>query len=173
MAGKKTRIKDAAMIKVPQSVDECAADINQIGRLAREMAVLQAAMNDEIAVITDGYTGLFTPLKTDMGQLQAGVKAWCEANRTGLTQDGKVKTATFVTGTVQWRQKPPSVLVKGVDSVLETLARLGFERFIRTKQEINKEAILNEPLAVLGIAGLTVKTGEEDFVIAPFEQDNN
>ncbi|OCN21072.1 hypothetical protein AN665_0211575 [Serratia marcescens] len=48
---------------------------------------------------------------------------------------------------------------------------LGLERFIRRKEEINKEAILNEPSAVSGVAGITVKTGIEDFAIVPFEQD--
>ena len=48
--------------------------------------------------------------------------------------------------------------------------RLGLDRFIRTKQEINKEALLNEPEVAKGIAGITIKTGVEDFVIKPFEQ---
>ncbi|WP_035603566.1 host-nuclease inhibitor Gam family protein, partial [Edwardsiella tarda] len=99
-----------------------------------------------------------------------GVQGWCEANRDELTCNGKVKTANLVTGDIQWRIRPPSVSVRGPDSVMETLLRLGLSRFIRTKQEINKEAILNEPLAVAGVAGITVKTGVEDFSIIPFEQ---
>jgi len=55
--------------------------------------------------------------------------------------------------------------------VIETLNRLGLSQFVRSKEEINKEAILNEPEAVKGVAGITVVTGVEDFVITPFEQD--
>jgi phage host-nuclease inhibitor protein Gam len=55
--------------------------------------------------------------------------------------------------------------------VLETLERMGLQRFIRTKQEPNKEAMLNEPDAVRGIAGISVVTGVEDFVITPFEAE--
>jgi len=44
-------------------------------------------------------------------------------------------------------------------------------RFIRSKDEINKEAILNEPQAVVGVAGISIKPGVEDFVITPFEQE--
>lgn len=171
MAVKKTRIKQSAMIAVPQSHDDCAADINSIGRLSREITVAQAAMNDEIAGITDRYTAVFTPLQEEVKSLTAGVQSYCEANRDELTLNGKTKSGQFVTGTVMWRQKPPSVAVRGVEAVIEALKQFGLARFVRTKEELNKEAILNEPTAISGIAGLSIKKGVEDFVIEPFEQE--
>jgi phage host-nuclease inhibitor protein Gam len=171
MVAKKTRIKQVALVAVPQSKDECAYYINKIGRLHREIAVQTAAMNDEIAKITDRYTTVFAPLQDNIKFLQSGVQSWCEAYRNELTNGGKSKSGQFVTGTVQWRQKPPSVVVRGVDAVIEALNRLGLGRFVRIKEELNKEAILNEPEAVKGVAGLSIKTGVEDFVIQPFEND--
>jgi phage host-nuclease inhibitor protein Gam len=171
MAAKKTRIKQQAMIAVPQSHDDCAADINAIGRLSREITVTQAAMNDEIAAITDRYTAVFTPLQDEVKSLTAGVQSYCEANRDELTLNGKTKSGQFVTGTVQWRQKPPSVAVRGVEAVIEALKQFGLTRFIRVKEELNKDAILNEPTVVAGVAGLSIKSGVEDFVIQPFEQE--
>jgi phage host-nuclease inhibitor protein Gam len=171
MAAKKTRVKQPALTAVPQTHDDCAADINKIGRLSREITVTQAAMNDEIAAVTDRYTAEFTPLQDKVKSLSAGVQSWCETNRDDLTMNGKVKTGQFITGTVQWRQKPPSVAVRGVEAVIETLKRLKLSRFVRTKEELNKEAILNEPAAITGIAGLSIKKGVEDFVIEPFEQE--
>ncbi|EJS83261.1 host-nuclease inhibitor protein, partial [Pasteurella multocida subsp. multocida str. Anand1_buffalo] len=64
----------------------------------------------------------------------------------------------------------PSVAIRGADAVLEFMQRMGFDRFIRTKNEINKEALLLEPEVAKGIAGVTIKQGVEDFVIKPFEQ---
>lgn len=171
MAAKKTRVKQQAMIAVPQTHDDCAADINKIGRLHREITVTQAAMNDEIAAVTDRYTAEFTPLQEQIKSLSAGVQSFCETNRDELTMNGKVKTGQFITGTVQWRQKPPSVVARGVDAVIEALKQFGLGRFVRVKEELNKEAILNEPAAVAGIAGLSIKSGVEDFVIQPFEQE--
>jgi phage host-nuclease inhibitor protein Gam len=69
---------------------------------------------------------------------------------------------------VQWRLRPPKVVVKGLEAVLDKLRRMGLERFIRTKEEINKEAILAEPDAVKRVAGISIEQGE-DFVIKPFE----
>jgi phage host-nuclease inhibitor protein Gam len=53
--------------------------------------------------------------------------------------------------------------------VVETLKRMGLSRFVRTKDEPNKEAMLNEQDAVRGIAGIAIVSGVEDFVITPFE----
>ena len=70
-----------------------------------------------------------------------------------------------------WRQRPPSVSIRGTEAVLETLERMGLTRFIRTRSEPNKEAMLAEPDAVRGIAGITIVSGVEDFVITPFEAE--
>lgn len=167
----KTRLKAKAQIDVPQNNGECAADIKQIGDLQRQLGRTQAEMNDAIAHITETYQGPAATLGKQIEGLQKGVQAYCEANRDDLTNGGKVKSANLITGEVQWRQRPPSVRITGADSVIETLHRLKLDEFVRTKEEINKEAILNTPEAVKGVAGITVVTGVEDFVITPFEQE--
>jgi phage host-nuclease inhibitor protein Gam len=167
----KQRLKAAAQQWVAQSQDDVASTIRQIGDVSREVTRLTGEMNDEIAVVTQKYQGLITPKQERLLSMQCGVQVWCEANRDKLTNSGRVKTANLITGNVLWRQRPPSVTVRGAESVIETLKKLALTRFIRTKEEINKEAMLNEPDAVRGIAGITVNTGIEDFVIEPFEQE--
>lgn len=167
----KTRLKAQAQIAVPQNNGEAAADIRQIGDLQRQLARSQAEMNDAIAHITATYQGPVEALSAQITGLQKGVQAYCEAHRDDLTNGGKVKTANLITGEVQWRQRPPSCRITGAESVIETLQRLGLNEFVREKLEINKEAILNEPDKVKGVAGISIVTGVEDFVITPFEQE--
>lgn len=164
-----TKLKAKAQAYAPQTLNDCAADIKKLGDLQRDHARTTADMNDEIAKITKRYQPQLEAISERIETLRNGVQTYCEANRNSLTNEGKVKTANFVTGEVNWRQRPPSVGIRGTDAVLETLERMGLTRFIRTKDEINKEAILNEPDAVRGIAGITIVTGVEDFVITPFE----
>lgn len=166
---KNNRLKLQAEAYVPQTLDDCAADIRKIGDLQRQLTVAQAGMNDAIAEITERFQPLLESVKEQIKPLQAGVQVWCEANRHDLTRGGKVKTANFTTGEVLWRQRPPSVSVRGVDAVIELLSARGLDRFLRVKTEINKDAILNEPDAARGVPGLSIVTGVEDFVIAPFE----
>ena len=168
----KHRLKTPALTELPpQNREDCAAWIKDLGDLQRNLARLETQMNDEIAAITQNYQPRIEALKTNIAAKQTGIHIWAEAHRDSLTEHGKTKTANLVTGLLQWRLRPPSVSLRGVEAVLENLKRLGLTRFIRIKEEPNKEAMLNEPEVVQGIAGIHIVTGVEDFVVAPFEQD--
>lgn len=165
------RIKAAAQIWTAQSRDDVAAAIGEIGKKGREIDVLTASMNDEIAVVVEKYQPTIDALKKELPQLQSGVQAWCESHRAELTQSGKTKTVNMITGTVNWRIRPPSVSVRGSNTVIELLKSKGLGRYIRTKEEINKDAVLSDPDGVRTIPGITVLSGIEDFVIEPFENE--
>lgn len=168
----KHRLKTLALAELPpQNREECAAWIRDLGDLQRNLARLETQMNDEIAAITQSYQPRIEALKEQIAAKQTGIHTWAEAHRDLLTEHGRTKTANLVTGLVQWRLRPPSVSIRGVETVLENLKRLGLTRFIRVKEEPNKEAMLNEPDVVRGIAGVNIVTGVEDFVVAPFEQE--
>lgn len=166
-----TKVKAPAIaVTVPQSKSDCATYIKNLGDVQREFERQRAAMNDAIAQIAKDYEPALASLQSRADAMAQGIQTWCEANRTAICDNGG-KTAHLVTGEVSWRNRPPSISIRGADSVLETLQRMGLERFIRTKTEPNKEAMLNEPDAVRGIAGISVVTGVEDFAIVPFAVD--
>ena len=162
-----TRLKKTAQIYACNSRDEAQVAIKQIGDLQREHARRTTVMNDAIARITEAEAPQLDDLHKRIETLQAGVQTWCEANREQLC--GKGKTANLITGEVSWRVRPPSVRVTGEESVIDLLKRMTLGRFVRTKEAVNKEAILNEPDAVSGVPGIKVVSGIEDFVIVPFE----
>lgn len=171
MAKKATRIKTDTFAVRYQTRDEVEVAIKEIGDLNRELERLAIEQNDKLAAITEEYAPRMNEVKEKLSPKQDAVQAWCESRRDELTQNGKTKTGSFNTGEVQWRQRPPSVGIRGAESVLESLRTLGLVRFIRTKEEVNKEAMLNEPELAVTVAGVTIKTGVEDFVITPFEQE--
>lgn len=166
-----TRIKSKTLATVPQTKNDCAESIRLIGDLQRDFERQRAAMNDRIAATTQEFQPELAALQQRIEQLQAGVQAWCEAHRTELCgeNDKLGKTANLVTGEVAWRIRPPSIAIRGADAVMETLLRMGLGRFVRVKNEVNKDAMLNEPEAIRGIAGITVVSGQEDFIVTPFE----
>ncbi len=166
-----TRIKNKTIAAVPQSKNDCAESIRILGDLQREFERERGAMNDRIAEITQRHQPTLASLTERIEALQTGVQAWCEAHRTELCgeADKLGKTANLVTGEVAWRVRPPSVRISGAEAVCETLQRMGLGRFVRVKNEPNKEAMLNEPDALRGISGVAVLSGAEDFIITPFE----
>lgn len=169
----KKRIKTTASIYVVQSKDQTTEAIKYLGDIQRELVRLETEMNDKIAEITASYSSNIEVLKKKSAEIQKGIQIWCEANRDELTNNGKVKSANLVTGEIQWRNRPPSCMIRSVENVIETLKQLGLHRFVRTKEEVNKEAILNEPNIVAHIPGITIKKDVEDFAIVPFEQEIN
>ena len=169
--GKQERIKsEAAEFPVPQSKDQAVEAIAEIGRRQRERERIQAAMNDELSEIKRKYEEEALPHGAAISGLSAGVQTWCEANRDDLTGHGKVKFAELASGKVSWRTRPPKVSISSMEKVLAALRDMKLDRFIRTKQEVNKEAILAEPEAARHVKGITIKQGE-DFVIVPFETE--
>ncbi len=159
------------MCRVPQNRTEAVNMIAGIGAAQREREMLKNEMDAQITALREKYDGMMAPAVETIKTLSQGVHMWAEANRDDLTQHGKVKTANLMTGEVRWRTTPPSVKAVRVKEAIEELkARHLAERFIRTKEEINKEAILADPAAVDGMKWLSISQSE-DFVIVPFETD--
>lgn len=163
-----TRIKTTATV-TPQTVAEVQSNIRKIGDLQRQHSRVSADLNDKIAKLTEEAAPSLEALSKQIISLQKGVQTYCDAHREELC--GKGKTANMVTGEVQWRQRPPSVKVTGAEAVLACLKKMGLDRFIRTKEEVNKDAMLNEQEEAKKVPGITIVTGVEDFVIVPFEVD--
>ena len=163
------RLKLAALPHpVPQTQDEAVAAIAEIGVHQRERTRIETEMNDELAKIREVWEKKAALHAEAIKALQQGVQIWCEANRGRLTQNGKVKYAHLASGEVKWRMTPPKVVIRGAEAVLEILRSVGLSRFIRIKEEPNKEAILNEPEAVRDIPGIIFKQ-QEEFIVVPFE----
>lgn len=164
-----TRIKTAAAEFVPRDRDQVIEAIAEIGRRQRERVRIETAMNDKLAKIKEQFEEEAHPHNAEIERLKEGVKIWCAAHRGELTQDGKTKTANLSSGEISWRLRPPKVNASPVAKVIEALKKMGLaDRFLRVKEELDKEAILKEPAAVEHVKGLTISQGE-DFVIKPFE----
>lgn len=155
---------------VPRTKDEAVEAIAEIGRRQRERTRIETAMNDELAAIRQQWETQAAPHLEAIKALSGGVQLWCEIHRDDLTQNGKVKFARLASGEVNWRLRPPSVAIRSVEVVIGFLKQARLDRFIRIKEEVNKEAILCEPEAVQHIKGITI-TQREDFVIKPFETE--
>lgn len=156
---------------VPQDDTEARAAIREIGDLSREITRMEAEMNDRVAAIKQQFGDTAEPLKDLMDAKIEGVRVFAEANRDRLTKGGKVKFHKFTTGMISWRLRQAKVTIRGKDDVLEALKSLGLTRFIRVKEEPNKEAMLEDREAAASVAGITIGSDGEDFIVEPSETD--
>ncbi len=142
--------------------------IAEIGRRRRECVRIETQMNDELATVKQRYEAEAEPHQERIKLLKLQVQAWCQARRDELTQQNKVRTVAFPSGEVRWRLSQPKVIVRNNDAVVECLRRLHLDHFVRSRDEVNKEAIMNDPKAAAGIKGITIHQ-DETFSIVPFE----
>lgn len=168
MAKTKTR---AANLPVPQDRDEAASTITAIGNLQRQKARLEADMNDELARTKERYEVLVAPITEAISEKTEGVRVWADANRSRLTNGDKSKTVDLGTGVLRWRNLPASVRLTKVDAVIERIRAMGLKRFLRTKIEVDKEAMLKEPAVARTVAGVSIGSAGEEFTVEPFEAE--
>lgn len=153
-----------------QSKAEVMENITKIGQKQRELSRLEAEMNDKIAQINEQYTDNILKLQLEVETLTHQAQIWCEQNRNSLLQD-KGKTANLLTGEVSWRYRPAKVVLSKEQDIIEQLEQLGLTQFVRVKKNVNKDAVLADPSAVKDIAGITIVSNVEDFIITPYEID--
>ncbi len=163
---KPTRIK-AAAIEAPTNQTEAEQLLAEIGTLQRKVTVIETRMNERLADIKDRFEKEASPLNDVITTKFQALHAWAEANKHDLLK-GKSKTAKLSSGELSWRTSPPSVRVTGAETVIRNLKSLGLGDLVRTKEEVNKEAILNDPERIEGVKGITISQKEE-FVAKPFE----
>ncbi len=161
--------KTKAISRVPQSREDAVWSVGRIGTLRRMIAQHRSTAEEAIRVAGEQLERDTADLITELAEHERGVQTWCEANRNGLTGDGKVKFHDFGTGQIKWRSRPASVSIRGVETVIEAFKKLGFVAFVRVKEELNKEAMLADPDKARMVAGVTIKSEGEDFVIEPSE----
>lgn len=157
--------------RTPQSREECAEAIAELGRKQREAAAIKARADDEASIIQERLEEDRAPLLDQIAELEQGIESFCAANRDRLTDDGKTKTVVFATGEVKWRFRPPKVSVRGTEAVLAAIKDGGKKlgAFMRVKEEINKDAMQADPDLARTIRGVSIKSAGEDFVIEPTE----
>jgi len=154
----------------PKHRDEAEGYLEQIGLIQREIQLNKMALAEAVANVTAEMEASSAKLTEEHDRLFRGLQLWAEANRHALTDGGKTKTVRLGNGTIAWRQAPPSVQIKGQEAVLAYLMEKKGEEFLRTKVEINREAMLANAEQASKIPGVTIKSAGESFVIEPVGQ---
>ncbi len=161
-----------ANVPVPQDDSEAREAIREIGDVNRDIVRIEAEMNDKIAALQQEYGAKVAPLREAVTAKIEGVRIFAEANRDRLTNGGKVKYCVYATGQVSWRLRPAKVTIRGKEDVISAIKSAGLgKKFLRVREDINKEAMLDDRAKAIGIAGVTIGSDGEDFVVEPFETE--
>ena len=161
----KTKLK-APDFPVPQTHDSANEFIALIGEAQRERARIEADLNERIATAKAEAEAAAGPHKDTIERLSKGLQVYCEAHRAELLTSG-TKTYAFGAGEVSWRKRPPKVIARGIEKAIAVIKARGLSRFLRVKEELDKEALLKEPETAIRIPGISIGSEGEDFIIKP------
>lgn len=168
MTATKRKTKTAAL-KVPQTAEAADALLAAAGEAMNRLAEIGASLARETAALKSAHEAEAGPHKDALKTIEKQLQAYAEARRDELTAGGKTKTIQMPSGVLLWRTRPPSVAVKGkVGDVVSWLVRSRFAAlFLRTKHELDKEAMLKAPDAAAKVPGIAIVRDEEEFAILP------
>ncbi len=157
-----------AVVAVPKNLNEATQFLAQIGKEQRATEKIQSGLNTAVDKLKAEAMANDEPHQKTISALVEGLFAFAEAHRDELTDHGKRKTVEVPTGTFGWRMTPPAVSLRDVKAILESLKSLNLKRFIRTNEEVDKEAMLKEPEVAGKVKGVTIGQ-HEDFIAKPAE----
>lgn len=157
-------------IPIPKSTEEISEFIRKIGEHQREIDKIQTKLNNQVERIKAQAITDSSSHQETIDQLFEGIYIFAQTHRDELTEKGKKKTIQFPTGEAQWRLNPPAVTIapQNVKKVIALCKSMELERFIRVKEEVNREEMLKEPEVAGKIKGVTIGQKEE-FVVKPSE----
>lgn len=156
------------MVAVPKSEQETSEFIRRIGKHQRGLDRIKIRTNNQIEKIKEKAVADSSDHEKEIAELFEGIFTFSQSHRDELTEKGKKKTVHFFTGDILWRLTPPAVSLKNVKKIIELCKTSGLKRFIRIKEDVNKEAMLKEPEKAKEIKGVTIGQKEE-FVVKPSE----
>ena len=160
-------------IAVPSTLRGAGKQVRSIrSKLVRRDALV-AERDHRKEAIDAKYAARLTSLDADVFRAAQGVEYFAAERREKLTEDGKHKTVDLPhdSGKLQWALNPPSANLNGKsnEEILAAIKRLkgGSKKFIRVKEEIDLEALKDDPGAMARL-GISIQQPER-FVIHPHD----
>jgi phage host-nuclease inhibitor protein Gam len=157
--------------------DEAINALDYMGTITRELARLdldikerEAKAKAQAALDNDKDIKAQESFTKQYNALELAVATWATHNRDELTNGGKVKTVKLPTGSLSWKEQKASVVIEqGIkdDVIIVQLHEQGLERFIATKESLDKAAILKDPKAILSLSGISVSSIGEICAVKP------
>ncbi|WP_346286878.1 host-nuclease inhibitor Gam family protein [Zoogloea sp.] len=171
-------LPDVPQPKPVRSYEDADRTLLEIADCETQLQKAEAEMNEQIQKVREEYEQTTHVVRAIKASLEKEMERFCILNKADFE---KTRSKELVHGTLGFRNTPPKVALLNRkykwDTVLELLAKVRFgKEFIRTKEEINKEAVLaayagkeidDQKLASVGIK---VDQSEEFFLKIKWEE---
>ena len=140
---------------IVESREQAEGTMAEIAALTRKLAALTVSMNKELDAAKDKAAQAAAPLAARLKELESGLAVFAVLNRKELFPDG-AKSLDLGFGLIGFRASTKIVQQNNINAemTLERLRKFKFVDGIRTKEEINKDAMTawtDEKLETVGL----------------------
>ena len=123
-------------VKKVESLEDANLTLKEIGLLERELETIDGDAHKQIAEIKTAAVKAGEPIRKRIADLSALLGAYAEYNRDDLFKDRKTVQVSF--GVFGYRKSTKISIKK---TTLELLKKLDLKKYIRVKEEVNKDAM--------------------------------
>jgi phage host-nuclease inhibitor protein Gam len=157
----------AAPVRRVRTQDQAAAVVGRIGAAQVQLGRLKALLDVAVAQANLAYETAAAPLRAAIATDTELLRGYLDANRASLLT-GTKKSVALPTGMIGLKKTTAKVVVADADALLQLLEEdRKLRRFIRTKSEIDRAALLAEPKVAATIPGITIEGGDDAFFVKP------
>lgn len=138
--------------------------LRELAELERSTGAINLRLNDEIDRLKERAKADIAPMEARKKELVQALAAWLSMCRQEVLRDKKSLELTF--GTVGFRQSTSIRQRAGVsqETTLERLKEMALIEGIRTREEIDKDALRGWPAERLALVGLVRREEDRFFV---------
>lgn len=164
--GKRTKIQPLIVADLRQAEGTLA----EIAALDRKLGAIEGDLNATIDTARERAKAESEPLLKRRKELCDAMGTFATLNRAELFKERKSLDLGF--GTIGFRRSSQIVQINKINKfmTLEKLHEFGFTEGIRTKQEVNKEALENWPEERLQLVGLRRQIRDVFFIEINIEE---
>lgn len=146
-------------IPVPADTEEANAVLWRIGEIERSVLEIDQAFAAQVAALRQGQSidSELALLNSEYEKITKGLKIFAESHREALLPEGSGKTVKLPAGSFGWRVNASAKVVHGrlkEETVIERIKSLGkafADKYVRVREELNKEALLADRPKVPGV----------------------
>jgi phage host-nuclease inhibitor protein Gam len=132
----------------PRNWDEVNQRLGYLGEVERQLRALRDEFEQKVAVLKQQWLEASRPVEKERDRVQEQIERFYWARRDELAAEGR-KSVDLAFGRMGSRLSR-SVLVKDVGLAQQWLEAHGLDRFLRTRTEVDRDAIRSTLLAAAG-----------------------
>ena len=150
---------------IVESREQAEGTMAEVAAIDRKLKALKITLNEEIAAAKEKAARNAAPLEVRRKELESGLAVFATLNRKMLFPDG-TKSLDLGFGIIGFRASSKIVQQNNISAAvtLERLHQFGFLEGIRTKEEINRDAMTDWTTEKLETVGLRRQKSDGFFV---------